>query len=49
MEMYLVSYQKQGFSSVVYVATDGTLLATIGQALKESEGFPVLVSPATTI
>lgn len=49
MEMYLVSYQKQGFSPVVYVATDSTLMSTIGQALKESEGIPVLVSPAKTI
>lgn len=49
MEMYLVSYQKQGFSPVVYVADDNTLMATINQALKESEGVPVLVSSAKTI
>lgn len=49
MEMYLISYQKQGFSPVVYVAGDNTLMATINQALKESEGAPVLVSSAKTI
>lgn len=49
MEMYLVSYQKQGFSPVVYVASDNTLMATINQTLKESEGAPVLVSSAKTI
>lgn len=49
MEMYLISYQKQGFSPVVYVASDNTLMATINQALTESEGAPVLVSSAKTI
>lgn len=49
MEMYLVSYQKQGSSPVVYVASDNTLMATVSQALKESEGVPVLVSSAKTI
>ena len=49
MEMYLISYQKQGFSPVVYVAGDDTLMATVNQALKESEGAPVLVSSAKTI
>lgn len=49
MEMYLISYQKQGSSLVVYVASDNTLMATVNQALKESEGAPVLVSSAKTI
>lgn len=49
MEMYLISYQKQGSSPVVYVAGDATLMATINQALKESDGVPVLVSSAKTI
>lgn len=49
MEMYLISYQKQGSSPVVYVAGDNTLMDTINQALKESEGAPVLVSSAKTI
>lgn len=49
MEKYLVSYQKQGSSRVVYVAGDDTLMATISQALKESEGEFVLVSSAKTI
>ena len=49
MEMYLVSYQKQGSSPVVYVAGADTLMATVNQALKESEGVPVLVSSAKTI
>lgn len=49
MEKYLISYQKQGSSCVVYVAGDDTLMATVKQALKESEGTPVLVSSAKTI
>lgn len=49
MEMYLVSYQKQGFMSVVYVAFENSLMATVNQALKESDGAPVLVSSAKTI
>ena len=49
MEMYLISYQKQGSSPVVYVADDNTLMATINRALKDSEGAPVLVSSAKTI
>ena len=49
MNMYLISYQKQGSSPVVYVAGDNTLMATINQALKESEGVPVLVSSAKAI
>ena len=49
MEMYLISYQKQGSVPVVYVAADNTLMATVNQALKESEGAPVLVSSAKTI
>lgn len=49
MEMYLISYQKQGSSPVVYVADDNTLMATVNQALKESEGAPVFVSSAKTI
>lgn len=49
MEMYLISYQKQGSVPVVYVADDNTLMATVNQALKESEGAPVLVSSAKTI
>ena len=49
MEKYLISYQKQGSTCVVYVAGESTLMATINQALKESEGAPVLVSSAKTI
>lgn len=49
MEMYLISYQKQGSAPVVYVACDTTLMATIDQALKESDGVPVLVSSVKTI
>ena len=49
MEMYLISYQKQGSSPVVYVAGNNTLMATIDQLLKESEGLPILVSSAKTI
>ena len=49
MNMYLISYQKQGSSPVVYVAGDDTLMSTVNQALKESEGAPVLVSSAKTI
>jgi hypothetical protein len=49
MEMYLISYQKQGSAPVVYVASDNSLMATVNQALKESEGAPVLVSSAKTI
>lgn len=49
MEMYLISYQKQGSSPVVYVASDNTLMVTVNQALKESEGAPVLISSAKTI
>ena len=49
MEMYLISYQKQGSTPVVYVAGDNNLMATINQALKESEGVPVLVSSAKTV
>lgn len=47
--MYLISYQKQGSSPVVYVAGDDTLMATINHALQESDGAPVLVSSAKTI
>lgn len=46
---YLVSYQKQGFAPVVYVADMTSLLATVDQALKESDGAPVLISSAKTI
>ena len=49
MEMYLISYQKQGSAPVVYVASDNNLMATVNQALKESNGAPVLVSSAKTI
>lgn len=49
MEMYLISYQTQGSAPVVYVASDNNLMATVNQALKESEGAPVLVSSAKTI
>lgn len=49
MEMYLVSYQKQGSASVIYVASEDNLMATINQALEESEGLPVLVSSVKTI
>lgn len=49
MEMYLISYQKQGSAPVVYVASDNNLMATVNQALKESEGAPVLVSTAKTV
>lgn len=49
MEMYLISYQKQGSTPVVYVASEESLMITVNQALKESEGSPVLVSSAKTI
>ena len=49
MEMYLISYQKQGSTPVVYVASEETLMVTVNQALKESDGSPVLVSSAKTI
>ena len=49
MEMYLISYQKQGSAPVVYVASDNNLMVTVNQALKESDGVPVLVSSAKTI
>lgn len=49
MEMYLISYQKQGSAPVVYVACVNSLMATVNQALIESEGSPVLVSSAKTI
>ena len=49
MKMYLISYQKQGSAPVVYVAGDNTLVATLNQALMESEDAPVLVSSAKTI
>lgn len=49
MEMYLISYQKQGSAPVVYVANDSTLMATVNQALNESDGVPVLVSFVKTI
>lgn len=49
MEMYLISYQKQGSAPVIYVASDNSLMATINQALNESDGASVLVSSAKTI
>lgn len=49
MEMYLISYQKQGSAPVVYVACENSLMTTVNQALKESEGAPILVSSAKTI
>lgn len=49
MEMYLISYQKQGFAPVVYVACENSLMTTVNQALKESDGTPVLISLAKTI
>lgn len=49
MEMYLISYQKQGSAPVVYVASGNNLMATVNQALKESDGSPVLISSAKTI
>lgn len=49
MEMYLISYQKQGSAPVVYVAVSDNLMATVNKALEESEGLPVLVSSAKTI
>lgn len=49
MEMYLISYQKQGSAPVVYVAGESTLMPTVNQALKESDGAPVLISSAKTI
>ena len=49
MEMYLISYQKQGSAPVVYAASDENFMATVNQALKESDGAPVLVSLAKTI
>ena len=38
MEMYLISYQKQGSAPVVYVASDNNLMVTINQALKDIRG-----------
>ena len=49
MEMYLISYQKQGSAPVVYVASEESLMITINHALKNSEGSPVLVSFAKTV
>lgn len=49
MEMYLISYQKQGSTPVVYVASSDNFMATVDQALKDSDGVPVLVSFAKTI
>lgn len=49
MEMYLISYQKQGSAPVVYVASNDNFMATIDHALKESGDAPVLVSSAKTI
>ena len=49
MEMYLISYQKQGSTPVVYVAGDNNLMATVDRALKEANGIPVLISSAKTI
>ena len=46
MEMYLISYQKQGSTPVVYVACLQSLEATICQALHEAVDVPVLVSLA---
>ena len=47
--VYLVSYQKQRSAPVVYVADTTSLLDTVDQALKESDGVPVIISPAKTI
>ena len=47
--VYLVSYQKQGSSPVVYVADMTSLLDTVDQALEESDGAPIIVSQAKTI
>lgn len=49
MKMYLISYQKQGSTPVVYVACENALMATVNQALKDSDGIPVLISLAKTI
>lgn len=49
MEMYLISYQKQGSTPVVYVACLHSLEATVCQALNEAVDVPVLVSLAKTI
>jgi len=49
MKMYLISYQKQGSAPVVYVACENALMVTVNQALKESDGIPVLISLAKTI
>lgn len=49
MEMYLISYQKQGSAPVIYVACGDSLMATVNQALEESDGAPVLISLAKTI
>lgn len=46
---YLVSYQKQGSSPVVYVADMTSLLDTVDQALKEADGTPIIISQAKTI
>lgn len=49
MKMYLISYQKQGSAPVVYVACENALMTTVNQALKDSDGIPVLISLAKTI
>lgn len=49
MEVYLISYQKQGSAPVVYVSYPHSLEATVCQALKEAVDVPVLVSLVKTI
>lgn len=49
MQAYLISYQKQGSTPVVYVAYPHSLEATVCQALKEAVDVPVLVTLAKTI
>lgn len=49
MEVYLISYQKQGSTPVVYVAYSHSLEVTVCQALKEAVDVPVLVTLAKTI
>lgn len=49
MEIYLISYQRQGSSPAVYVASENNLMVTVNQALTEADGSPVLISLAKSI
>ena len=46
---YLVSYQKQGDKPHVFVANEESLMDTVNDALKASDGAPVLISQADSI